>query len=336
MAIGDPARFGKFNFSFHSAPRIAAMKIRPLCLKTDLASVMGIINDFEPQPMGMEYLRGWLEYQSPERISLRLVALDELDALIGFCDVVHEVSMHANNFYAWVGIQKPHRQQGAGKALWDAASEFLHEQGAICLTSEVRDNDPISLGFAEWRGFRIDRHSFSSTLELTAFDERPYLPYMDNLGAQGIRFCSLADFPDTPENRYKLFELNAANVLDLPEANGVTWTFLEFEEMVLKAAWFRPEGQLLAVDGETWVGLAAVMLSPETRSAYNAHTGVRRAYRGKKIAQALKVFAARYARQNGTLNMTANNDSQNEAMLAINQKMGYVPQPGKYMLKRLR
>jgi GNAT superfamily N-acetyltransferase len=311
------------------------MKIRPLCLEHDLSMVIEIINDYEPQPIPEEVLKKWYGKQSPEYSTLRLVALDKQDTLVGFCDVVHEASMPANHFYAWVGVKTGHRQQGTGKVLWDAAWDFLHSKGATCLTSDVRDDDPVSLGFAERRGFSIDRHRFTLALELDAFDETPYLSHIVNLEVQGIRFCSLADFPDTPENRRRHYELNAANALDIPGTTEVPWTFPEFEEMVLKAAWFRPEGQLLAVDGDTWVGLAAVMLTPETRSAYNAHTGVLHAYRGQKIGQALKILAVRYARQNGTLTLHTNNDSQNETMLAINRKMGYVPQPGKYTLKRL-
>ncbi len=38
---------------------------------------------------------------------------------------------------------------------------------------------------------------------------------------------------------------------------------------------------------------------PDTHSAYNENTGTLRAYRGRKIGQALNVMAARYARQHG-------------------------------------
>ncbi len=80
---------------------------------------------------------------------------------------------------------------------------------------------------------------------------------------------------------------------------SIPWTYAGFEEFVIQAPWFRREGQLLAVDGDQWIGMAAVGLFPETHSAYNEYTGVLRPYRGRKIATSLKVLAARYARQNG-------------------------------------
>jgi len=311
------------------------MKIRPACIETDLPGITGIINAYETQYLSEDIIRGWFEHHSPKTISSRLVALDDNGALLGYCEAVHEAYMPDKQFYTWVGVDPSFRMSGVGEALWNALWEFLQSQNAHVLKSDVRDNDPFALDFAEQRGFSIDRHIFESVLDLASFDETPYLPVIAALEARGVHFFSLADFNDTVENRHKLYELNNANVLDIPGMDDDAATYPEFEERVLKADWFRSGGQLLAVDGDSWVGLAAVILTPETRSAYNAHTGVRRAYRGKKIAQALKVFAVRYARQNGALIMRTNNDSQNEAMLAINHKMGYVPQPGKYVLKRI-
>jgi hypothetical protein len=78
----------------------------------------------------------------------------------------------------------------------------------------VGEADDPGLAFAEKRGFRIDRHLFHSTLDLEMFDETPYLPAMAALEARGMHCCSLADFPDMPETRRRLYELNLTNVLD--------------------------------------------------------------------------------------------------------------------------
>ena len=95
---------------------------------------------------------------------------------------------------------------------------------------------------------------------------------------------------------------------------------------------YRCEGQLLAVSGEALIGFAAVNLFPENQDACNATTGVIREYRGRKIALALKVLAARYARQHGARTVRTDNDSRNAPILAINRRMGYQPQPGTYQL----
>jgi RimJ/RimL family protein N-acetyltransferase len=98
--------------------------------------------------------------------------------------------------------------------------------------------------------------------------------------------------------------------------------FEEYEQWVCAAEWFRPEGQLIALDGEQWVGLCALQLLPENQGAFNLITGVLPAYRRRQIAQALKLLAIRYARRYGAMHISTTNDSLNVAMLAINRKLG--------------
>lgn len=309
------------------------MIVRPAQIETDIPGIVAVVNAYEPLPVTAENVEKWFRYNPPGRVALRLVSVDAGGAVTGYGFAVHEPAEPEGRFTAWVGVEPSCCRRGAGAALWNALLEFLAGQGAGRVVSDVRDNDPVGLGFAERRGFSVERQGFSSVLDLDAFDETPYLPAIAALEAQGIRFCSLADFADTQETRRKLYELNELNRLDMPGNAGTTWPFDEFEHYVIEADWFRRDGQLLAVDGERWVGLAAVMLTPNaSEGAYNAHTGVLSEYRGRKIAQSLKVLAARFARQSGAHALRTDNDSTNRPILAINTRMGYRPQPGKYFL----
>jgi GNAT superfamily N-acetyltransferase len=305
------------------------MKIRPARLETDLPAIVRITNPYETNPLSVEQVRSFFEYNPPGRIQVRLVAVDEHDQVSGYSGFVHESSAPAGAFIVWVVVDPATRRQGLGAALWQATLKGLQEQAATRLEADVFDNDPLGLGFALRRGFAIHHHSFRSVLDLATFDETPYLPDMAALEAEGIRFCTLADFPDTPATRRKLYELNAPHD---PGSDGTNLSYTEFEHFIIGASWFRPAGQLLAVEGEAWVGMAAVSLDPEKCRAYNEFTGVLEAYRGRKIARALKVKAARYARENGAQTLVTDNHSLNAPILAINQKMGYQPQPGKYSL----
>lgn len=309
-----------------------AILIRTARLETDLPEITRIINAFEPEPVTPDQVRTWFQHNPPGRIQLRLVALDENEAITGYSGFVHEASAPERHFKVWVLVDPAHHHQGIGAALWDETLSALQNQGATRLESDVPDNDPVSLGFAGRRGFRISHQHFHSHLDLTGFDESPYQPAIAALESQGIRFCTLADFPDTPETRHQLYHLNATNDLDIPNQDGDPIGYPEFEKFVLGAPWFKREGQLLALDGNTWAGLAAVSLTPETQSAYNLHTGVLRAYRGRGIALALKIMAIRYARQHGAREIGTDNDTLNQPMLAINRKLGYQHQSGRYIL----
>lgn len=311
------------------------MTIRIASVESDLPGIVDVLNACEPDhPTTVEALRPYFEDRTPGRVDRRLVAEDG-DAVIGYSVAVHVAEAPAHHFYVWIGVNPAHRFQGNGSALWDASLAFLQEQGSTRLGSEVSDTDPAGLAFAEHRGFTIDRQHFYSVLDLTTFDETPYLLLIAGLEAEGVRFCSLADLPDTPETRRKFYELNLAVVRDIP---GEDWNLenypIFFEKHILGSPQFRREGQLLAMDGETLAGLAAVSLFPDKQSAYNATTGVIRAYRGRKIALALKVLSARYAWQCGMQTLRTDNDSLNAPILAINRKLGYQPQPGTYQLVR--
>jgi GNAT superfamily N-acetyltransferase len=309
------------------------MAIRPARPEPDFPRIVALINAVEAEPVTLAQFQQWHAHMPPGRICRRMVAPNERDEAIGYSAVVHETWLPARHFYVWVTVDPQARGQGIGSALYADALAFLHAQDAASLTSEVRDDCPACLRFAERRGFAVERHQFESTLDLTAFDETPYRDVIPALEAAGIRFFSLADLHDSPEARLKLYALNHATSLDVPGANAVDMPFAEFEQWVLGAEWYRPDGQLIAADGETWVGLAAVQLLPHSQGAYNLMTGVLRPYRGRKIALALKLKAIRYARAHGARTLRTHNDSLNAPMLAINRKLGYRPQPGKYILR---
>ncbi len=80
--------------------------------------------------------------------------------------------------------------------------------------------------------------------------------------------------------------------------------------------------------------MSAVGYFPASNYMYNMMTGVESAYRGRHIALALKLLIIKYARRYGAAYLRTNNDSENAPILAVNRKLGYQPQPGKYMLLR--
>jgi GNAT superfamily N-acetyltransferase len=76
------------------------------------------------------------------------------------------------------------------------------------------------------------------------------------------------------------------------------------------------------------VGLAAIGIYPADRHAYNAFTGVLRDYRGRGLAQALKLQTILLTKREGMRYIRTHNDSNNAPMLAIDRKPGYKPESG--------
>jgi GNAT superfamily N-acetyltransferase len=308
------------------------MPIRPIQPEADFPKVLELVNCFEPEPLSRTALLRWYQRELPGRIMRAMVATDEQDQVVGYCEVFHEAWFPAGEFQVWVIVDPKVRKQGVGSALLKDARSICSSQGATSLKSEVRENRPDDLRFAQKHGFTIERLQFESTLDLIAFDERPFLPEVASLEAEGIRLASLADFGDSQVVRKKLYEVNFTTALDIPSVTN--WmSFAEFETAVCGADWYRPQGQFVAVKGDDFIGLSAVKLVPQTQGAYNLMTGVMKAYRGCKIGLALKLAGFRYARQEGAVYIRTNNDSLNPAILAINRKLGYQPQAGMYILE---
>jgi GNAT superfamily N-acetyltransferase len=266
-------------------------------------------------------------------IRRRLVAVAPGGHIIGYAIAAHFGGMLPGRFYTWVTTSAEWRGQGIGHQLYESALQIVAEHGGDCLESEVEEADAAGRRFAEQLGFEITGHLFGSTLDLATFDESPFSHIVPAVEASGIRFTSLAE-EDTPAMRRQLHEVNYRTVLDIPGREGTFFSFEEFSQMVFDSSWYRPGGQILALDGATAVGLAAVAFYPDTGLAYHNMTGVDSAYRGRKIAQALKLLAIRFGRQIGATHMRTHNDSRNAPMLAINGKLGYRPEPGKFRLAK--
>jgi RimJ/RimL family protein N-acetyltransferase len=212
------------------------------------------------------------------------------------------------------------------------ALQAASERGATHLECYIRETDATSLQFAEARGFKIIHHGFESTLDLTEFQEDCFDDLMARLQAQGFRFFSLAEAGVTDENKRKLYEVNRISGLDNPGNDETFPDFESFSKDVFDASWFRADTQILASHGDRWVGLSAIGIYPADNHAYNAFTGVLREYRGRGLAQALKIQTILLAIKEGMRFIRTHNDSNNAPMLAINRKLGYKPEPGYYKL----
>ena len=305
------------------------LSYRPFDLQSDAEIFARLYSTSVPDPISPQNVLDWW---APRKGKVRVhsLALDEEGRLVGSLQVDREDWMRPRHWFLKVIVTPERQRQGLGASLYGKALAVAHQRHALALESSLRDDDPASLRFAQKRGFEIEHHSFGSTLELTSFDETRCAPLLER--QRGLRFFSLAEAGVTEANKRKLYELNRASGMDNPGNGGVFPDYDNFSQDVFNSSWFRAETQLLAADGDQWVGLSAVALYPEKLEAYNAFTGVLAAYRGRGLAQALKLQTIMMAKVAGMRVIRTDNDSQNAPMLAINRKLGYQPETGRYAL----
>jgi GNAT superfamily N-acetyltransferase len=307
--------------------------IRPLHPFEDFPLLASLLSLVLPEPVTVEQLHLF------ERLSLplwrRTIAVGDGPELIGYSSIIQPEPAAAGLFDLWLATHPDHRRQGIGGRLFAEATAFLEGVEGWTITSQVADDDAVSLQFAQRRGFTVAHHHRQSSLDVTAFEETPFLPSLEKAVATGIRFFNYLETGDTPEARRKLYELNRLVALDAPDSSSFPpFAAYSQERFENRQSSRQYEGVIIAADGHRWVGLAITIADDSHRLLYNEITGVTPEYRGRRIAQALKLLTIRYARQRGMLKLRTHNDAENGPILAINERMGYRPEPGYYSLTK--
>lgn len=269
----------------------------------------------------------------PERILRHAVAINEEGTVVGFNFAGHYPSMKPQQYFVNVVVDPAYRNQGIGTQLWHDLTNYLREQSANALLAEVQEGDPVHYRFAEKRGFTPRTHQLRATLDLNDFDERAFAGITERVEAMGIRLTAFADVEQTEENIRKLYDINGVAALDDPASDGAYINYDNWKKVIFGASWFQPEGQMIALDGDKFVGLSAISYSAEEQIGYIMISGVDAAYRNRKIMQALKLRAINYARAQGATQVVTNVETVNAPMRAINQKFGFVEEPGKYEME---
>ncbi len=302
---------------------------RPMNIATDAAEMARLYSYTVTEPIAVESARDWWTPREGE-IRSTMLALDDNCQAIGDWDVDRETWMKPGYFYIKVLVIPEKRGRGIGTQMYKDALRFAREHGATHLESSIREDDLKALKSVVKRGFKVEHHTFESTLDLNDFNEHRFDDLMRRIHAESFRFFSLAEAGLTDENKHRLYEVNRDSGLDNPGNDGIFPDYYAFSKNVFEASWFRADTQILASHADRWVGLSAVGIYPADKHAYNAFTGVLREYRGRGLAQALKLQTILLAKKEGMRYIRTHNDSKNRSMLVVNRKLGYRPEPGYY------
>lgn len=253
-------------------------------------------------------------------------------------DVVGQASVyqnpgayHPHRFTLELAVHPGWQGRGAGRALWSALLPRLRAVGAQGIRTLAREDHPIAPGFLARRGFTPGKRYFTSSLDLTTFDETPFRDLLARLRAQGVRVRSLTELRDagTPDLTGRLHALMSDVRRDVPRAEPATALSLQvFEEAVLGDSALLPGAYLIAENaGGEWIGQTTLFRTEASPDLLTGLTGVTRAARGQGVATGLKLHAIRAGRALGGTLIRTDNASDNAPMLAINDRLGFVRDP---------
>ncbi|MFC3799201.1 GNAT family N-acetyltransferase [Cohnella sp. GCM10012308] len=324
-------------------------ELRPLKVPGDYEGLAALLNTFFSEPISAERLQeddtrlfevGHTYMDDNGLLAgydrTRYVAVTEDDLIVGYVWSWRAPWTEPGYLNNTVVVKKEYRGQGIGERLVRHLLQWGEGLGAIKLVAEIWDDDPAARLFAEHRGFSVDRHAFQSVLELEHADERILneTGLFERLEAQGIRIRTFAEEGVTEENEAKIYQVYLETLADIPGFMGEVPDREEWSKWHLRVEGYAPERVLLAVDDNNgrYAAVSNIPYKEATGGMYHEYTGVRREYRGRKIAQALKTRAVQMAKRQGAVYLKTDNDSLNGAILKVNQSLGYAPQRGSYRI----
>ncbi len=228
-------------------------------------------------------------------------------------------------------VAPDYQRQGIGAMLYARVEGFAQERALRRMTTwfDIRTPDEPALAFLAKRGFAEQERAHPSVLHLATYDASQFAGAIEKAESHGITILSYADVPDTEANRQKLYELARVIERDMPRRDTDPYEDQPYDSWVKmfgRPEW-DPKAMILADWNGEWIGLTQLAFQESTNIGQTWITGVLKDHRGKGIATALKVRVMEAAQARGCPTVTTDNHEDNGPMLAINRKMGFVPDP---------
>jgi GNAT superfamily N-acetyltransferase len=217
------------------------------------------------------------------------------------------------------------RGRGGGTVLYEATSAWARERALDVIETIVADDDPESLAFAQRRGFTEEGHELGVSLDLTRIE-----PPIVQL-PEGVRILTWAERPELARGIYGV-TLEAEP--DIPGSeHDLVKPFDDWLAHDMRGPGDRPDATFVAVAGDEVIGYAKFSLtSAQPTTAHHDLTGVKRAWRGRGVARALKATQIGWAKAHGYEELRTTNDERNAPIRRLNQQFGYQPSIGRIYL----
>jgi ribosomal protein S18 acetylase RimI-like enzyme len=213
-----------------------------------------------------------------------------------------------------VAVVPDQRGQGIGSALLAEVSRHARALGAESIQFEVRKIETASISFLERRAFQEIGGEEAVSLVLDG-ETAPSTP------PEGVEIHSRRERPDVAE---AMFEVYVEAVPDVPGAptgeSFESWRAREIDRPSRS-----PELSFVAFAGDEVVGYAVLdVLGDE---GHHGFTAVKRDWRRRGIATALKRAQIEAATSIGLTRLVTGSEERNVPMRTLNHRLGYRPEP---------
>jgi len=289
-----------------SVTESSSARVRPAETDADLDAYVAVANAAVPEDIPWDARQ---QRERRERDPRRLYLLAEVDGepvAVGYAGP----SDNADRGFVAPRVLPAARRRGLGKALLSRLADHLEQLGFDVAGSHVDGNDEGSLAFARRFGFEeVDRQ----VEQVRTLGDEPRAE-----SPPGVTFVSIADRPELLRQAHPL---GVQGWADMATAEAVT---ISLEDWLADEASF-PEGSFVALADGDIVGYSGLCrLGDDPTLAEDGLTVVRRDWRRRGLATALKRAELHWAAANGIREIVTWTQRGNDGMRVANERLGYV------------
>jgi len=267
-----------------------------------------------------------LDLSLPPQVSPRRWLAEQAGTVVGFGAYEHLEGQffHPQKYQLHLYVSPGVRNRGIGTSLYEQTLASLRLANALQIRVWMREDREEGLRFLASRRFVAQMRTFHSALDSAAFDLSRLEKYRRRLEKYGYQFQAFGDLATDPERNRNTYDLYCEVMRDIPAPEPRQMpTLEEYEQKILKS----PElfyAYFLALHHGEYVGLCSLLPHGRARHELYADTlGVRRAYRGRGIAQALSYRGIEYAKSHGYSVISADSFVENQRINALLENLGF-------------
>ena len=216
--------------------------------------------------------------------------------------------------------------------------KLISDRPTEVLLTGAREDKTARVNWLIDNGYAAVMRYPSSSLDVATFDFGAWEGFVEKVESSGIEFHTLTYLQEhDPDWHAKLHEAWVEIDLDVPGPNEPKPVPIDEFDKMLKSPSLRPRTNLIAVDNSSlpessprfgpYAGLTCVNPALSDSSVWDIWlTGVRRNWRRRGIATAIKLKSIAQARDMGGARLETGNE-ENNPMYDINIKLGFKPSP---------
>jgi mycothiol synthase len=253
---------------------------------------------------------GTVQQQRERDTPDRLLLLAELEGELAGSGIADR-SSNVERAFIVPRVLPPMRRRGVGTALLRALVRHALRMDVPGVSSLVDGTDAAAMAFAQRFGFEEIERQVEQVRSLNGTEQAvSALP-------DGVEVVTVEDRPELLERSYEL-------ALQGYEDMALPWTVVvPIEEWLRDEATF-PGGSLVALANGDIVGFSGLMRHDSEGVAEDGLTVVRRDWRRRGLAKALKGREIEWAAANGLREIVTWTQRGNDGMRAVNEQLGYV------------